>query len=406
MKKFYLLSWAVVIALTGMAQSSLLRSDEGLQRNLVQSKSLVGISSESSFPKMQPTRTDSKKKLKRNDLLGTYIYDEFRYANAHVGWEPMYCFPEIVAGDSDDEVIIEGFWADYDTSFNPPVPISRVKAKFDYENQTLSFPAGTHLGTYGDYPAYIYVSDWATDVMQPDSIVLHIDPETRCISYWCPRVDDDWNKPISCLIVTSYPDAVGEVIPKGVDFIGAILMNKYNQLMTVRDSQTQQPGYCPIYLQKTDTGFSVWNFGNYGYDLELPFTVDLTSGKCSANALLCFKDYQISESETADLWIASENGGSIEGSISATSTPEVYAVNIPGWCLYNTTSKEPQVKFGETYFEVNLGRSGVDVIGEDNLKENQTPIYYTLDGLRVENPAKGSIVICRQGSKVTKKIVR
>lgn len=197
--------------------------------------------------------TPSAKKATIDDLLGSYIYDEFRYAAAHTGWDYLYCAPEIVAGSADDEVVLNGFWADFDNSYNPPKPISAVKAKFDYEAQTLTIPAGTSLGKYGDYPAYLYVSDWATDKMLPDPIVLKINATDRSISYYCDRTDNDWNKPINCLIVTSYPAAVGEIVPKGVDFIGAIVMNKYNEYMTVTNITSSSYGLCPIYSRSNLT---------------------------------------------------------------------------------------------------------------------------------------------------------
>jgi len=51
-------------------------------------------------------RSGSSEKATRNDLLGTFVWDHYRFMNPG-GWQYMFCFPEIVAGEKDDEVIIE-----------------------------------------------------------------------------------------------------------------------------------------------------------------------------------------------------------------------------------------------------------------------------------------------------------
>ena len=55
------------------------------------------------------------------------------------------------------------------------------------------------------------------------------------------------------------------------------------------------------------------------------------------------------------------------------------------------------LKIGEYYTFV--GIQGID----SDLEDAQ---YYTLDGLRIDNPAKGQIVIVRRGNNVSKMIVK
>ena len=50
--------------------------------------------------------------------------------------------------------------------------------------------------------------------------------------------------------------------------------------------------------------------------------------------------------------------------------------------------------------------SGVDGIEADLVDENAPVEYFNLQGVRIDNPAAGQIVIKRQGAKVTKTIVR
>lgn len=336
------------------------------------------------------------KKATRDEILGTYIYDEFRYANAHTGWDYLYCIPEIVAGDADNEVILLGFWADYDTSYDPPVPISQVKATFDYESQTLSIPAGTSLGKYGYYSAYLYVSDWATDILQPDPIVLKINSETREISYYCDRTDNDWMKPQNCLIVTSYPDAVGTKVDKGVDFIGAIVMNKYNGIMGVNGPSLNETAYSAIYTVGAGNEFTVYNFGGYGFDTGVTFTIDPSSSTCSAPAT------PITNQAAGAAMIASTTGGEITGTVTASQSGAT-SIAIPSWAIYDADNQKVLTEYTSSIFDIDLGLAAITAPVQD---ASGPVIYYDLQGNRIAEPARGSVTIGIENGKARKFILR
>jgi maltose-binding protein MalE len=52
-----------------------------------------------------------------------------------------------------------------------------------------------------------------------------------------------------------------------------------------------------------------------------------------------------------------------------------------------------------------LKEAGVETIVNDENNQDATPVYYNLQGIRVDNPS-GGIFILRQGSKVTKTYIR
>lgn len=341
-------------------------------------------------------------KATRDDILGNYVYDEFRYANAHTGWDYTYCVPEIVAGEGDDEVVLLGFWADYDTSTYPPTPISRVKATFDPSAQTITIPAGASLGKYGDYDAYIYVSDWATDILQPDPIVLKVDAATRCISYYCDRTDNDWMKPQNCLIVTSYPDAVGQHIDKGADFIGAIVMNKFNAVMGVNGESLTSTAYVPIYTETEGSDFTVHNFGGYGYDFGVTFTADAATATCSAPATpLATKAYG------NDVCIASPEGEALSGHLTQSADGSKYSVTIGPWALYDAEAGKPLAEFTEAFLDIALPLAGVGTIGSDTSSTpGHAPVYYDINGHRHDTPQRGAINIMVKDGRTTKIMVR
>ena len=314
----------------------------------------------------------------------------------------MFCIPEIVAGDGPDEVVLNGFWADYDTSVVPYEPISRVKATFDYDSQTISIPAGASLGKYGDYPAYIYVSDWATDILQPDPIVLKVNAATREITYYCDRTDGTWMTPENCLIVTSYPDAVGDKVDKGVDFIGAIVMNKYNASMSGRNITTGEEGYMPVYIDCGMDSFTIYNMGGYGYQAGVTFTCDFAVGTCKAPVTLYGKDVLLSDTEKADIYFASATGGEITGSLTKGDTDGVWNVNIPTWALYDTAGGRAIVEFADGTFVIDTTyAAGIDNVAIGREADVQ---YFDINGRRVDNPSPGTLLIAVQGNKVSKVI--
>ena len=68
--------------------------------------------------------------------------------------------------------------------------------------------------------------------------------------------------------------------------------------------------------------------------------------------------------------------------------------------------EEDYEKIDESLFTLNIVFSQNDsAVAELETENNETPIYYNLQGVRVSNPAKGLYII-RQGNKTVKSIIR
>ncbi len=395
MKKItFSLALAALAASQVMAIAPTHLSKNHLKLHQEQTKSLVRNA------EAVPAKTRSDVKLSRNQILGDYVYDEYRYMNPG-GWLYYYCIPEIVAGEEPDEIIMNGFWADWDTSVYPEVPISRVKATFDYEAQTISIPAGASLGKYGDYPAYIYISDWDTDILQDRPIVLNVNPD-RSITYKCEVRESGY--PVECLIVTSFPDAVGEKVDKGVDFIGQIIMNKFNTVMGIYDKEMARTDYCPAYIEPSESSFAIYNFGGYGYDSRVDFKVDFSAGTCKAPVTLWRNDVKIDDTTTTDLYYASTEGGDIVGTLTHGGEPDLYKVSIPSWSIFDRKGNKAVSEISTTSFDVSFAKAGTTVM-EISGDDGAIPEYFTFQGVRVANPASGQLLIRRCGSKVEKILI-
>lgn len=75
-----------------------------------------------------------------------------------------------------------------------------------------------------------------------------------------------------------------------------------------------------------------------------------------------------------------------------------------GWVTYNPGSWYYNSSTADTKLEFTFPTSGVSNIIED---ATDAPVeYYNLQGVKIAEPAQGTIVIRRQGSKVTKELVR
>ena len=106
-----------------------------------------------------------------------------------------------------------------------------------------------------------------------------------------------------------------------------------------------------------------------------------------------------------DLHFASADGTAITGTIAKKECEEnLYVVNIPSWSLYNMADGKAMVEYKDTYLTVPLGdSSGVETPVAD---ATEAPAeYFTLQGVRVDNPRPGTVVICRRGDKVSKILV-
>lgn len=78
-----------------------------------------------------------------------------------------------------------------------------------------------------------------------------------------------------------------------------------------------------------------------------------------------------------------------------------------GWFLYNFELEDPYVDQAGTYlFYSGKKTGGNSVIKELEASDITEPEYYTLQGVRLAAPAPGQIVICRQGTRIWKTILR
>ncbi len=101
---------------------------------------------------------------------------------------------------------------------------------------------------------------------------------------------------------------------------------------------------------------------------------------------------------------------------SIITKPEPFEITLPNynndattlWAIPTTKSdrNSPHLPFGPiyraTYSDISTGLTAPAVADA----EEATPVYYTLQGIRVSEPSAAGVYLCRRGAKVTKIIVR
>lgn len=102
------------------------------------------------------------------------------------------------------------------------------------------------------------------------------------------------------------------------------------------------------------------------------------------------------------IWNVSADRDAVELSVQQITSKEGKTADTD--CLYIHNSK---YSFGQLLdLTLNLGDAGVQEIIADAAAENGPVEYYNLQGMKINNPAAGQIVIRRQGNKSAKMIVR
>ncbi len=155
--------------------------------------------------------------------------------------------------------------------------------------------------------------------------------------------------------------------------------------------------------------FTALNFNATSPDIELDATdsqnveLPMTSTKINGGA----EDglYYILN----DQYLSNLNNETAEESLRATLTVDdekaVFSFPAQSLLLYASTSNG--LYYGnktEALITVSLAHSGVNNVAVES--DNAPVEYFTIQGLRVAEPQSGSLVICRQGDKVSKVIVK
>lgn len=137
----------------------------------------------------------------------------------------------------------------------------------------------------------------------------------------------------------------------------------------------------------------------YGEAVDKNLLIEFINGKPT------FKDYYIgilnfTNIGQCDVYMLTNQTPTIENNvISANLSWTAYQNNtaVGRWKTATATIELPK--------EYNLGTVGIDDILTDETDET-TPIYYNLQGVRIANPAKGSVVIEVRGNKTRKTVIR
>lgn len=397
MKKFYLATIALSLAATAGA----------MQPSNVEYSMVSRQRANSGFTTPRHKSAPTRAAAETSSILGKWAYDEYRAVSGG-GWYDGFCYPEIVAGNSENEVIINGFWI----GSNEDGFLGSVHGTFDPAAGTLTIPMGQKLGTLTTrdgqtIDAYMYLQDWNTFVCSTDPLVLDYDPSTHALTWMCDF--DYYGEYQNNIIVSDDPNGFGKSIEMGVDYIVAIEMHLYNGYMLT--TLGGQEGTCVVYAERTDDGFTVDNLGDWGFGAPVTFTVDKANKTVSAPATLYMADANLG-STYADVYFAAPDGGNINGTymVSSAASDGVAGesiVYLRDWCMYAPSLYQPvSDTFTDTTlqlpFDLSDG-SGVESVECDN---NAVAEYYTLQGVRVERPMPGSLVIERRGNTATKIIMR
>lgn len=168
------------------------------------------------------------------------------------------------------------------------------------------------------------------------------------------------------------------------------------------DGETTYKSTYPVYaIEDTENdAIVIYNVG--GFPLPMGFLLDgnqaiaemqvlmnhQTAGECIASGVV---DDQLTGTVTADY--------KKEGNVVTLTIPEEW---------YITSSQGWLAKYGSTVFTLFGGsEDGINDVAADNVNNANAPVeYFNLQGIRVNTPAAGQLVIRRQGTEVSKILVK
>lgn len=341
-----------------------------------------------------------------DDLIGNAMYNEDRAINGEgAGWNYGWSFCQIVKGEAENEVLIHNFW-------NPTggdVINCTLKGTFDPATGKLTVPTGVSVGKVKigsvETEEYLFMQDWRTNKCSKDPMVFTYDPDAHMLS-WAGGSPGSYT---TNLIVTTNPDCDGQIIYEGEDFITAVELAYYNTVASTtipdQNGNTTTSTY-PIYASYSKDLLRINNLVGVGNAYTVEFVVDVEEGSLSAKRQLYAADYGSEDNYDDVYWEGDGDNKCITGTyvvVGDNSRVDLGVIRLVG------------DRFGQlgtstgTVFDVpfNLDIPGTDgIVSVEADEQNAAPVYYNLQGMRLDNPVKGQIVIRRCGDKTMKMIVR
>lgn len=161
MKKFYTMMGVAALGLTMAANAAPQMQMHAKSQGEIVEAAKAKIENVQTMNRNKVRAAKENVQLTAADVLGDYQHDEYRVTQQNGGMNYGMSYPQFVAGDNANEVIVNGFWMGSDEEGNP---YGSFAATLDPEAMTLSIPAGTKVftaplqdGTTLD--CYIYIQD-------------------------------------------------------------------------------------------------------------------------------------------------------------------------------------------------------------------------------------------------------
>ncbi len=411
MKKFYTMMGVAALGLTMAANAAPQMQMRAKSQGELIETTKAKIENVQTMNRAKVRAAKENSQLTVADIVGSYQHDEYRVVQSGSGMNYGMSFPEFVSGSSANEVLINGFWMGSDTDGNP---YGSFAATFDPQAMTLSIPAGSKvfsapLEDGSTMDCYMYIQDWDSSVCSADPIVLSYDPELRQFTWMAAGMET--SEPTENLIITSKADGIGTSITSGADFAVYLQFSFWNSVMQA--TQNGQQGYCAVRVvaDAQTSSFTVYNLGDWGFEVPVTFNVDPTAKTVSAPRTLYGEDVKLDSSgTTADVYFATAEGGSISGTYSNQNDQGLISsiVSLEDWTLWTAEyGAVIQYPYTDTMIIVPFDLDsmvGVEDIAVDTNADDV--VYYNLQGVKVLNPAPGQLVIARQGGKAVKMIAK
>lgn len=411
MKKFYTMMGVAALGLTMAANAAPQMQMRAKSQGEIVEAAKAKIENVQTMNRNKVRAAKENVQLTAADVLGDYQHDEYRVTQQNGGMNYGMSYPQFVAGDNANEVIVNGFWMGYAAEGDP---YGSFAATLDPEAMTLSIPAGTKvfsapLEDGSTLDCYIYLQDWTTSKCSADPIVLDYDPELRQFTWMAAGMDA--GNPTENFIISSEPNGVGMTIETGVDFAVFLQFSYWNSAMSLM--QNGQQGYFPVRVtvDAPNSTFTVYNLGDWGFEIPVTFAVDPTAKTVVAPRTLYGEDVTLDNSGTkADVYFATEDGGSISGTYTNQDNQGLISsvVSLEDWTLWTVEyGAVLQYPYTDTMIVVPFDLDsmvGVENIAVDTNADDV--VYYNLQGVKVLNPAPGQLVIARQGGKAVKMIAK
>ena len=328
-----------------------------------------------------------------SDLSGTYVANVVSFTSSSIVEHPEAGF-EVTVDVSGNTVYFNGLF--------PEVGDDELVGTYQEDSNTIVVKSDYYIGDYKGRDAWSLFYDTNTGDY-PDDITLTITDEGNI----------QFPAGVSIYIVT-YDDADVNIEQWVYGYQSVELISDSAEDGTFELAGTYKANMTVLsgYLEKPESGFNVQieTSGSTVYlnglfpavtDDELVGTYNEEAKTITING-----DYYVGDYNGQDVW-SYFYGSDYEESITLTIT-EKGVIEFPANLLVCAVIYDDVTVSGWVYGYKNVElvpQSGAGV-KELSSSDNETVEYYTLQGLRINEPVKGSIVIRKQGNKTTKILVR